>query len=605
MLGTYLLREEGGRIFDHPAINPVKVRALLSTPTAFVSMCTIFSEQEERYVFLEPTPEQLVLLEAIHEHPWVMVNKYRQAKMTTVAVLWLLRDCMYIEGLQGVLVACDRETAEQAFERLVYAYEHLPDDVRMPLRPRTRGSTRKITFCHGGSIRIITAAKRAPAIGHSIDRLVITEWGEAPWQKRAVSHIFPTISRRRFGRVILESTPGYAGSHHEAMWQLALEGKSRFYPVFHRWWLDRSCWGDIPDDVQSIDEFMRALTRDERELLAKMQRLSPQATKRSLLQALAYRRKVLMSEFAGDTRLWEAKYPSDEYSGWLGHHHPVLPQEVIRDLLARAIPDAKIPLADSGCHEIDPPSDGMLGYVLVTADPAGFGASGDPSAVTVWDARYGQEVAFWSGREDPARFAERLLRICARYAGVSAEVGLIDPSLINVPFEHLPLLVVESNATACIALLRSAGYRRLFFSTRHHAGWYADARRLREAEGFAVEMLREGTLRPRSKGGLHQLLSYDGTNRPKHGHSIDGETHHFDRARTIIIAAGILHSGWPHRRPEEPEPDPWADPKPKDYPEGTMPVKLIEQFLRGNADKVANPFEPISNLARRNDWSAG
>jgi hypothetical protein len=71
---------------------------------------------------------------------------------------------------------------------------------------------------------------------------------------------------------------------------------------------------------------------------------------------------------------------------------------------------------------------------LITADPAGYGRSGDKSALTVWDAVSRKEVAFWEDREDPGRFAARLMRVQGHYNGA--------------------LLAVESNAMACIAVLK-------------------------------------------------------------------------------------------------------------------------------------------------------
>ena len=184
-------------------------------------------------------------------------------------------------------------------------------------------------------------------------------------------------------------------------------------------------------------------------------------------------------------------------------------------MLAAAVNDP--PLAPSGCREIEPP---VLGeQYIITADPAGFGGTGDKSALTVWDALARKEVAFWEDREPPDRFARRLLRVQERYCRA--------------------LLVVESNATACIALLKDSGAKRLLWTNRNHPGWYATEKRLQEAEARLVRLLREKDLLLRSRGLLHQLLNYDGS-RKKRTKGIDGATHHFDRARTAVMAADVL-----------------------------------------------------------------
>ena len=156
---------------------------------------------------------------------------------------------------------------------------------------------------------------------------------------------------------------------------------------------------------------------------------------------------------------------------------------------------------------------------MITADPAGFGSTGDKSALTVWDALERKEVAFWEGREAPDRFSKRLQLAQKRY--------------------NTALLAVESNATACIAILKENGAPNLLWTSHNHPGWYATNKRLQEAEALLVQMIRQEDITLRSRGLLHQLLNYDGS-RKKRTKGLDGATHHFDRARTAVIAADIL-----------------------------------------------------------------
>lgn len=480
-----------------PGLNQSKIRALFSTPDAFVSMCQIVRE-DESIGYLEPTKTQRKLLKAVHDNRWVLVNKFRQAKITTISVMLLLRDCMYLNGVKGLLIAERQDTAEDIFERILFAYHRLPADVRMPLAKGRKAGATQMHFSHGGGIKILTAGGRSPAIGRSIDRLVITEFGEAQWQKKAAINIFPTVNKRPNARVILESTPGRAGSHHERMWQSALEGKSRFHPLFLDWWDDDSC---------GIEDSKLKLTEEEKVYQLRHKDMS--------LANIAFRRSALNTEFVGDERLFSAKYPSDPYDGWLGSLAPVMPVEVLKPALAKAVPDP--PLSPAGCCIIKPPVKGQK--YLITADPAGFGGSGDKSALTVWDAVERREVAFWEDREDPGRFARRLMEIQTYYNNA--------------------LLAVESNAMACIAILKDSRCRNLLWTDRNHPGWYATAKRVQEAEARLVQMLREGDITLLSRGLLHQLVNYDGS-RKKRTKGLDGTLHHFDRARTAVMAADIL-----------------------------------------------------------------
>jgi hypothetical protein len=450
---------------------------------------------------------------------------------------------MYLEGVKGLLIAERQDTAEDIFERILFAYQRLPDDVRMPLAPGKKAGATQMQFIHGGGIKVLTAGGRSPAIGRSIDRLVITEFGEAQWQKKAAINIFPTVNKRVNAKVILESTPGRAGSHHEQMWRSAMEGTSRFHPLFLEWWEDDSCI--------ALEKGFTPTTM-EREYQAKHPGMS--------LRNLAFRRRALGTEFVGDTRLFSCKYPSDPYDGWLGATDPVIPADVLKAYLAESEPDP--PMGKHKCHEIEPPKPGH--QYIITADPAGFGAKGDQSALTVFDALEQREVAFWEGRESPDRFYQRLLTVQRRYS--------------------MALLAVESNAAACIALLKDNGAKNLLWTDRNHPGWYATEKRLREAEARLVRMLADQDLKLKSRGMLHQLLNYDGS-RKKRVKGLDGVTHHFDRARTAVMAADVLS----RRRFTMSESEVHSD-----YVPGQVTIGDLDKFKDRQRREAKTPFRPVS-----------
>jgi len=532
----------GADFADAPGLHQGKIRALFSTPDAFVSMCQIVREDESTG-YMEPTHTQKKLLKAYDENRWLMVNKFRQAKITTVSVMLLLRDCMYLSGVKGLLIAERQDTAEDIFERILFAYNRLPDDVKMPLAPGRKAGATQMQFIHGGGIKVLTAGGRSPAIGRSIDRLVITEFGEAQWQRKAAINIFPTVNKRPNAKVILESTPGRAGSHHEQMWRSALQGTSRFYPLFLEWWEDDSC-------REVVENFQ--LTATERDYLQRHPGMN--------LANIAFRRRGLNTEFVGDTRLFSCKYPSDAYDGWLGTTNPVMPAEVLKPWLAQAKPDPE--LCPSMCHEFEGPQPGK--QYLITADPAGFGSTGDKSALTVWDAIDWKEVAFWEDREPPDRFAQRLRTIQDRY--------------------NQALLAVESNATACIAILKDQNVRNLLWTSRNHPGWYATQKKIQESEARLVQMLRQGDLKIQSRGTLHQLLNYDGSTK-KRVKGEDGILHHFDRARTAVMAADILSKRRFHTPARE---------EPSTYSAGQVTIRQLDDHRRDKKQQAKSPFRPAS-----------
>ena len=488
---------QGAQIVVAPHMDAAAVHQMFSVPEAFVSMCKIVRE-DETTGFLNPTRAQVRTIRAIENNRWTFVTKYRQAKITTITLMHLLlRDCMYLQGIAGMLIADTNATAEMAFRRLRFAYDNLPEPVKMPLAAGSKGSKKELEFIHGGNIVIKSLEGRAPAVGHSIDRLHITELGEAIHQQKAIINLFPGINKRPNAKLVVESTPGRAGSFHERMWHEALRRDGQFFPLFLEWWKDETCRLPVSSDIIP--------TEAELEYMGQRHGMD--------FENLSFMRTRLRSEFVGDTRLFSSKYPCDPYDGWIGSQRPMMPEEVLRVLLDTALED---PTEGSyGCGEFEAPIEGQ--DYEVYADPTGFGSVGDPAALTVFHKGDLREVAVWSGRESPDRFAVRIQLVCQRYNNARA--------------------VVESNHAGCITALRELNVRITY--SKRQPGWYATHKRIAQGEFALVRLLRDDDFIIRSRAGLQQLLRYDGDfSRREKGE--DDVGHHFDRARTYIMAADLL-----------------------------------------------------------------
>ena len=522
----------GAQIVVAPGMDPAAVNKMFAVPEAFVSMCKIVRE-DETTGFLNPTKAQVRTIRAIEANKWTFVTKYRQAKITTITLMHLLlRDCMYLQGIAGMLIADTNATAEMAFKRLRFAYESLPKPVKMPLAAGSKGSKKELEFVHGGNIVIKSLEGRAPAVGHSIDRLHITELGEALHQQKAIINLFPGINKRPNAKLVIESTPGRAGSFHERMWHEALRREGQFFPLFLEWWDDDTCCIPAPKGF--------APTEEELDYLGK----HPGMT----LDNLFFMRTRLRSEFVGDTRLFSAKYPSDPYDGWIGSQRPMMPEDVLRRLLDVATEDPQE--GSYGCGEFELPRPGVKYEIY--ADPTGFGSIGDPAALTVFDTQSLNEVAVWSGREAPDRFAGRIQQVSERYNNARA--------------------VVESNHAGCITALKDLGVRITY--SKRQPGWYATGKRVAQAEFALVRLLREDDLIIRSRAGLQQLLRYDGDfSRRERGD--DNEGHHFDRARTYVMAADMLSKSkrYHDRRAARAAKD--YDEEPLEVQPGAIPFRML------------------------------
>ena len=224
--------------------NPDLIQSMFMTADMFIRMCSILTidDKVERCV---PSASQTVVLLASHEHRNVWVDKYRQAFITTLFDLLMLRDIMYGEGLNGAIVAQKEETHKEHMRRIAFAYTTLannPDTAALvvPLKAGTKATTSGIEFEHGGGIWPITAGSDSPGVGRSFSRVLETEACEMSDEdyRRLNTKFYPTIDKRPNGRIWRESTPGRRNSPMFRGWSGACTGNSGFFPVFLAWWLD-------------------------------------------------------------------------------------------------------------------------------------------------------------------------------------------------------------------------------------------------------------------------------------------------------------------------------------------------------------------------------
>jgi hypothetical protein len=472
----------------------------------FVSSCRIVRE-DQTVGLVDLEPQQREVLDAWEQHRWIMVVKYRQAKVSTALALALMGMVEYTEAVQGLFIAERYDTAETVWNRASYAYTHQPPETKMPLFKGTTAADRQMRFAHNGTVRVISGGGSAPAIGNSPDAVVVTEYPDVPDHDRFNQHFFPTINKRPNARVAFEHTPGLYASVPHTMWLKALEGKGRFHPVFLKWWLDPSIV-PITEDGRRRSCVDLVPTNEELALVEQL----PGITKAHL----QFRRDSLDTEFHGDTVLFHHKYPNSPYDGWVSNTNPAVPMQAVQWLLARA---TQVPDHVEHLYE-DPEEDQDCPY-LITCDPAGWGETGDPSALKVWHGWDRREVLTWSGREDPGLLADRIMRI-QKFFGVKRTV-----------------VAVESNKGECLSALRAKGCPNLYNHSEHQPGFPASTQTNADALTDLVDLLRHQDIHVRTQATLHQLLAWDGTGRKKKVKSAEG-THHYDQAVVCRIAAYIF-----------------------------------------------------------------
>ena len=267
--------------------------------------------------------------------------KYRQAKVTTWCVMWMLGQILYNKGLKGLLIANAEKTVDEAMSRMHDAYDWLPKAVRVPF---IRRNMHMLQVMHKGRVVGITSGRgkeTKPAMGTSPDRYVFTEFGEWENADAAMGHIMPSFRKRPNARGWNEGTPGEHMCRQHRMWLAAMEGKGMYHPTFLRWWEDDTCvlppdqvkrfdgWKPGNDDIAYVESVLATNKANERLGVG-------DATEPSL-EHLKFRRDILESEFSGKEWLFTNKYPPNPHAGFVSSLTPKLPKDAIERQLTEAV----------------------------------------------------------------------------------------------------------------------------------------------------------------------------------------------------------------------------------------------------------------------------
>jgi hypothetical protein len=493
------------------------IQAMFANSTAFVSLCHI-QTMDSTPSAMGPhiTPMQRRVAEEYDARQYLWINKYRQAMISTLMVMLLLRDCMLLPGMRGAIVAQKEDLHKDLMRRVVLAYENLPKHLRVPVKDGTRPTATGIEFEHGGYIIPITAGSDSPGVGSSPDRAIVSEACEMDDEAfaRLTQKFFPAVTSKTNGKLVMESTPGRAGTPMHRLWRMSLERRSRFHPIHLRWYQDPRRHSTDPGIVLDDTDFAY------RERV----RLTPEQMPDA---ALRFRRLVL-PEFDNSDDDFENKYPPDARAGWVTKQAQVFDRGPLNKLKETAVADPPVD-PEAKCRIIKPYIPGRT--YLITADPANFGATGDDSALTVWDTSTWEEVAFWEGREQPDAFYRRLVAVALAYGH---EDQLLDDTTNGV------YVAIESNAGAVLGAAVLENRLLLYRDEDDKPGWAATTKSIQEAEADTNTMLGDGSIKIHTLSLIDQLIMFDGKKRDRRLVRADGTQSHYDRARTAIMACHIL-----------------------------------------------------------------
>lgn len=529
---VYPFGEHGGKVYakpDAPREYYEFVYNALTKPGFFHHHFPIMHESTQVFGTTTPSVAQLRTDLAIIKYRKVIDWKYRQAYGSTSGINVMLRECMYLEGVTGIIISATDKTAEEMLHRINNAYRALPDDIKVGLASaRDTGSKKELAFEHGGRILVVSAEGKVPGIAFSPSRIMIDEAGEMP--EGTIRELFrllgPSISKKKGAMIFIVSTTGVHGGFYYNLCMSALNGDSDFFPLFLKWWEDPACWHE------PVGGMAETLTDREKRLMELG----------CSLGNLMYRRNTTKTWMDSDEMKFDWAYPPSPTEGWKTTGNPTLPADVFEAIREGTLRDVDVPVGRSGCHELEKPQAG--GEYLVVMDPKGYGVKHqwatsvfrhDGGADDTVGYPHIKEVAWRRGRSNPLFQLEAAVSVCDEYAALGARVTL----------------VVESNHETLVTLLTA--YRRenpckwtLFFPAKQNKpGWISGGAKKREAISDYVRAVRQGSLVVRQREAVMQALAWDSKEVWETGADEEGGSHHFDTLITHFIAAHVARRmGW-------------------------------------------------------------
>ena len=101
-------------------------------------------------------------------HTRNVICKARQEGISTFVDLFILDSCLFNKGVEAVIIADTLPNSEEIFRRkILYPYEHLPDELRNDprLRPRegTKGSSGQLQLANESVINVAVSARSSTA----------------------------------------------------------------------------------------------------------------------------------------------------------------------------------------------------------------------------------------------------------------------------------------------------------------------------------------------------------------------------------------------------------------------------------------------------------
>jgi hypothetical protein len=314
-----------------------------------------------------------------------IVLKARQMGITSYIAARFLVQTITRKGTLTMLVAHDREAAEEIFRIVHRFWDNLPEKLQKGPLKTSHSSARELVFPRLDSEFTVTSADENAGRGRTIQQLHCTEvsrWGrdggEALASLRAA--LVPG------GEIVLESTANGAWGQFYQEWQRAEE--TGYTKHFFPWWYEESYVAETGPSLLLLTEEETALEK-EHGLTARQ---------------FAWRRQ----QWASLRGMAAQEFAEDAVSCFRASGECVFELEAVKAALG-AVSEA-VETRENGRLAIWLPARGKRNYVI-GVDPAGGGVEGDYSCAEVIDRESGMQCAELHGHYPLREFARKVMEL--------------------------------------------------------------------------------------------------------------------------------------------------------------------------------------------------
>lgn len=203
----------------------------------------------------------------LYDNMWYrnIVLKARQLGMSTFLGVMFLDLALFNPNISAGIIAHTREDTEKLFRRIKFAYDNLPDKIKLH-RPATIDSAHELKFTNGSILSVGTSMRSS-----TLNYLHVSEFGKicAKYPEKAREIITGSLETVALGQyVFIESTAEGSGGYFYEMCQKSQKYKGKLTELdfkfhFFPWWKEPSYV--LPEYVEPSKEMKEYFTSLEAE----------------------------------------------------------------------------------------------------------------------------------------------------------------------------------------------------------------------------------------------------------------------------------------------------------------------------------------------------